>query len=236
MSKTNLKEPDDSQMSLTASIYAEYERILLRVIDTKPLSPTFPRHLLTELYIARTILFAAFTLGVRIGSLQLVYTLVGAVFGPVSLFVLTYAILPALGVYAAYAYYQNKLKLDEIRVILLLWAMSCGMLSATHNIHYSLSDYGQPTYFMPVIVGIMVHLIGNRFDNDRKGLIVASVGSALAVSVSLLICFGTTNEMLETFTIPTLGQFSFSAFTSVCIATLNAVVGLQLMIADLDTT
>ncbi|CAB03203.2 Bax inhibitor-1 family protein [Caenorhabditis elegans] len=204
--------------SIAAIVWTECEKIMLRVFDAKPLPPTFPRNLLMELYVARTILFASFTLGIRAGGYSCLYSPARQIFGSFIVFMFTYVFLPLLGANIAYLFKKDKLTLYEYRVSMIVWAFLCGTFSTISNIHYALSDYGAPNYFMPVLVGLTAHLIGNRFDNNRKALVGLSVGSAVLVSLSMLLMTS---------------GLSIGAFFSLSVCSVNAIVALQLMIYDL---
>ncbi|CAI2351465.1 unnamed protein product [Caenorhabditis sp. 36 PRJEB53466] len=218
MSTVKPVEEKDQPKSIGALAWAECEKILNRVFDTRVLPPNFPRTLLMELYVARTILFAAFTLGIRAGGLPFLYFTVREVLGHFIIFMLTYMFLPLVGLNIAVLFKKEKLNVHEYRVLMIVWAFLCGVFSMIANIHYSLSDYGPPNYFMPVIIGLTAHLIGNQFDNNRKALVGVSVGSAVTVSLSMLIVTG---------------DLSFGSFFSLFLCSINAIVALQFMIYDL---
>ncbi|PIC34911.1 hypothetical protein B9Z55_014426 [Caenorhabditis nigoni] len=211
-------EEKEQPKSIGAIIWAECEKIMLRVFDTRPLPVDFPRNLLMELYVARTILFASFTLGIRTGGLSIFHYPLREVFGRFIVFTFTYLFLPLVGANIAVLFKKEKLTIYEYRVTMIVWAFLCGVFSMITNIHYSLADYGPPNYFMPVIVGLTAHMIGNNFDNNRKALVGVSVGSAAVVSLSMLLLTG---------------GVSFGSFFSLFLCSVNAIVALQCMIYDL---
>ncbi|EGT54098.1 hypothetical protein CAEBREN_08984 [Caenorhabditis brenneri] len=204
--------------SIGAIVWTECEKIMLRVFDTRPLPVDFPRNLLMELYVARTILFASFTLGIRAGGFSFLYFPIREILGRFIVFMFTYLFLPLVGANIAVLFKKHKLTVYEYRVTMIIWAFLCGVFSTINNIHYSLSDYGPPNYFMPVIVGLTAHVIGNNFDGNRKALVGISVGSACVVSLSMLLMTG---------------GISFGAFVSLLLCSVNAIVALQCMIYDL---
>ncbi|CAI5448953.1 unnamed protein product [Caenorhabditis angaria] len=207
------------QKAFLEQLIAEFEKLVEKITDMKAISPTFKKSLLTELYVCRTILFASFTLGVRAGGLSLFYTPIREIFGYFILFLLTYGLFPIIGLNIAYASFKKHITESEFKVLIITWAFFAGVFSIANNIHYSLGDYGTPTYFMPIIVGLTFNWIGEQYYNDRRRLLTISVGSASVVSLSLLLVTG---------------GLSIATIFSVILCSLNATIALQLLIADVN--
>ncbi|CAD6191943.1 unnamed protein product [Caenorhabditis auriculariae] len=195
----------------------EYRKILRKVQDTSPLPRNFPRQQLFELYVCRTILFAAFTIGIRLGNLSILYVPI-SIFGNTFTVTFTYVVIPIAGLQIIVSYQRGMITMHEMRVLVITWAVLAGMFSEACNINYVLGDSGQPTYFMPFLIGITIQAIGPQYDKDRKMLVGLSVGSAVVAALTLHAIFD---------------QITFATILGLTVSCLNATIALQLCLYDI---
>ncbi|KJH50016.1 hypothetical protein DICVIV_03817 [Dictyocaulus viviparus] len=205
-------------VELPPLIDGKLNEIYRKIVDTSPLPDGFDYGHMFESYVWRAIFLTSFTIGVRIGNIELISKLFTGTFGTTFVTILTYVVLPA-GVVYGDKKAEKEANIHERRIMLIGASSLLGILGSVVNQHYIITESSAPSYFLPGLVGLAVQVFGPQFGHDRITFLAISVGCAFSAGMLTMIC-------AQDFTFGTLFGLTLSA---IC-----ATINLQIIIANIN--